>query len=225
MQDVYVIIPVYNEAPVINAVVNNVSKTFNQVICVDDGSPDDTLAEINKSKAKIVRHPVNLGQGAALQTGLEYALGDANAKYFVTFDADGQHQIKDVVHMLDVLKKEKLDIVLGSRFLGKAENISTLKKIVLKVAVKFTNKTSGLKLTDAHNGIRVFNRKVAVKLNINHPDMAHASEIIEKIASNEFRYKEVPVTITYTEYSKSKGQSLFNAINIGLDILFDRIVK
>jgi polyprenyl-phospho-N-acetylgalactosaminyl synthase len=223
--DVYVIIPVYNEAPVIKSVIDEVLKKFQNVVSVDDGSNDGSVNEIIKTKALLVRHPINLGQGAALQTGIDSALRDNQAEYFVTFDADGQHQINDVERMLGILKQEKLDIVLGSRFLGQAQNMSVIKKIVLKAAVKFTNATSGLKLTDAHNGIRVFNRKVAEKLKIESPDMAHASEIIEKISQYNFKYKEVPVTITYSEYSRSKGQSIFNAVNIGLDVLFDKITK
>jgi polyprenyl-phospho-N-acetylgalactosaminyl synthase len=225
MEDVHVIIPVYNEASVIKSVIEVVLKNFPNVICVNDGSSDDSAGEIAKTKAVLVEHPINLGQGAALQTGLDYALQDPKSKYFVTFDADGQHSIDDVKRMLNVLKKENLDIVLGSRFLGKAENIPRLKNWVLKAAIKFTNKTTGIRLTDTHNGIRVFNRQVAAKLNIQSPDMAHASEIIEKISQYNFKYKELPVTITYTHYSSSKGQSLFNAINIGLDVLFDKITK
>jgi polyprenyl-phospho-N-acetylgalactosaminyl synthase len=224
-KDVYVIIPVYNEEIVIGEVIEEIEKHYSNIICVNDGSQDGSAVAIMKTKAFLVNHPINLGQGAALQTGIEYALLDSGAKYFVTFDADGQHQIKDVAMMLKILKNEKLDIVLGSRFLGKAENITYARKLILKAAIKFTNKTSGIKLTDAHNGIRAFTRKVAEELNISNPDMSHASEIIEKIAANKYKYKEIPVTITYTEHSRTKGQSLFNAINIGLDILFDRIIR
>lgn len=222
---VYVIIPVYNEGKVIRGVVEDVIKIFPNVVCIDDGSTDSSSREISNTKAQIVKHPMNLGQGGALQTGLEYALLDPKAKYFVTFDADGQHMVNDVEKMLTVLRKEDLDIILGSRFMGTVENIPKLKKAMLKLAVKFTNKTSGLKLTDAHNGLRVFNRKVAEGLNIKNPDFSHASEIIETISDKKFKYKEVPVTILYTKYSKTKGQSIFNAVNMGLDILFDRLIK
>jgi len=221
----YIVIPVYNEGPVIRGVVKGVLNHFSNVVCVNDGSKDNSASEVSETNAILVNHPINLGQGAALQTGLEYALQDPEAEYFVTYDADGQHQLSDVLKMLKLIKEEDIDIVLGSRFLGRAENISLLKKIILKAAVKFSNKTSGLKLTDAHNGLRVFNRHVAENLHIQNPDFSHASEIIETIAQKKFKYKEVPVTITYTEYSKTKGQSIFNAINMGLDILFDRLIK
>lgn len=225
-KDVYIIIPVYNEEKAIEQVVSNVSRHFSNIVCVDDGSKDKSAEVIQGTKAKLVSHAVNLGQGAALQTGIEYALTDARAQYFVTFDADGQHDIKDVKKMLQHIRKNKsIEIVLGSRFLGEVKNISRLKKHVLKLAIKFSNLTSGLKLTDAHNGLRVFNRKVAESLNITMPDMAHASEIVHRIAEKNFKYKELPVTISYSEYSKAKGQPVINAVNISFDILLQRISK
>lgn len=225
MGKVCIIIPVYNEGKVIRGVLENVLKQHDRVICVNDGSHDNSASEVEKTSALLVSHPINLGQGAALQTGLDFALQDPNAEYFVTFDADGQHRLEDVASMLKVIKKEKIDIALGSRFLGAAENISTLKRIILKLAIKFSNKTSGLQLTDAHNGLRVFNRHVAENLRITMNDFAHASEIIERIAEKKFTYKEVPVTITYTEYSRSKGQSISNAVNIGIDVILRKLQK
>jgi polyprenyl-phospho-N-acetylgalactosaminyl synthase len=225
MPRVYVIVPAWNEEKVIKGVLNEVLKKYPNVVCVNDGSTDNTSAEVSKTKAVLVEHPINLGQGASLQTGIDYALQDPEAEIFVTYDADGQHGLADVSKMVMDLENSDYDIILGSRFLGEAKDISLAKKTMLKLAVKFTNATSGVKLTDAHNGLRVFNRKVAQNLKINNPDFSHASEIIEKIAENKFRYKEVPVTIAYTAYSKSKGQSIFNAVNMGLDILFDRLIK
>lgn len=224
-KNVAIVIPAYNEGSSIRKVVDGIPKEFN-VVVVDDGSSDDTYSQISKTRAKPVRHPINLGQGAALQTGIEVAAADSNNEYFVTFDADGQHQIKDVISMLKHIRADKnLDIVLGSRFLGKAENISFLKKYMLKLAIKFSNLSSGVKLTDAHNGLRVFNRKVAEGLNIQMADFAHASEIVERIAERKWAYKELPVTIVYTDYSRSKGQSVINSINIAFDILLNKIIK
>lgn len=222
-ENIAIIIPVYNEEKVIKEVVAQVNKEYSRIICVNDGSSDESVAELQKTKAVVVSHTINLGQGAALQTGVDYALQDPNIQYFVTFDADGQHRLEDVATMLRVIKQEKLDIVLGSRFLGRAENISLLKRLVLKVAIRFSNHTSGLKLTDAHNGLRVFNRHFAENLNVTMNDYAHASEIIERIAQKEFSYKEVPVTIVYTDYSRSKGQSILNAVNIGFDVLLRKL--
>lgn len=214
-----IIIPVYNEGKVIRGVVNNVLKEFKHVICVNDGSRDNSADEILQTKARLVNHPINMGQGAALQTGIEYARLLPDVDSFVTFDADGQHRISDVKHMLKVLKEQKVNIVLGSRFLGKVENISPIKKQVLKLATAFSNATSGLKLTDTHNGLRVFDRYTAERMQITMPDMAHASEILTLIKRNNLTYVEAPVTIAYTDYSKAKGQSIFNAVNIVFDLM------
>lgn len=220
--DVAVIIPVYNEGEVIAGVVKSVLKHFKYVICVNDGSKDDSSSKILKTKAYLIEHPINMGQGAALQTGIEFAR-QLPVNYFVTFDADGQHRIQDVKLMLDEISKGKQDIILGSRFMGEAINIDATKRIVLKLAIRFSNITSGLKLTDTHNGLRVFNRKVAEGMQITLPDMSHASEILEIIATKKFRYKEVPVTIEYSDYSRSKGQSVINAVNIAFDTLLRKV--
>lgn len=225
-ENTYIIIPVYNEAIVLKQVLDTVLLHFSNVVCVNDGSIDESEAVIVASGAYLVNHPVNLGQGAALQTGIEYALQDPEAQYFVTFDSDGQHDIQDALSMLQYIESHpETDIILGSRFLGKSENISNLKKMILKLAVKFSNFTTGVQLSDAHNGLRVFNRKVAKNLDITMPDMAHASEIIHRIAERNFVYEEIPVTITYTGYSKKKGQSIMNAVNITFDLLLQKVTR
>lgn len=222
--DTALIIPVYNEAQVIGSVVKQLSETFKYVVCVNDGSSDSTSVELEKTDSFIIEHPINMGQGAALQTGIEFAR-QLPVDYFVTFDADGQHRIDDVKVMLSHLKTGKYDIILGSRFLGNTVGMTRVKFIILKLAIMFSNATSGIELTDTHNGLRAFNRKVAESLQITLPDMSHASEIIEIIAKNGYRYIEVPVTIEYTDYSKQKGQSLLNAINISFDTILRKITK
>lgn len=225
LTDTAFIVPVYNECQVIGQTVAGIIHDFPVVICVNDGSTDRTAEEILKTPAVLINHPINLGQGAAIQTGIEYALQDPAIKYFVTFDADGQHRIEDVNAMLTYIRQNNVDAVLGSRFLGTAANMTRLKKTILKLAILFSNFTTGLKLTDAHNGLRVFNRRVAENLNITMPDMAHASEIIHRIAEHKFTYKELPVTIAYTDYSMAKGQSMMNAVNITFDLLLQKVTK
>lgn len=220
-----IIIPVYNESKVISKVINNVSKHFKYIVCVNDGSTDDSADVIaSTTSAYLVKHPINMGQGAALQTGIEFAR-QFPVDYFVTFDADGQHRIQDVKVMLDEIKLNKYDIILGSRFLGDTIGMKTSKRLLLKLAIRFSNAMSGLQLTDTHNGLRVFNRKVAEEMQITLSDMAHASEILEIIASKKYRYKELPVTIEYSAYSTAKGQSLINAVNIGFDTLLRKVNK
>jgi glycosyltransferase involved in cell wall biosynthesis len=224
MGNVAVIIPVYNEGTVIAGVIKSVLKQFSCVVCVNDGSKDNTSAEIRKTGAYLVEHAINMGQGAALQTGIEFAR-QLPVDYFVTFDADGQHRLEDVSSMLKEIKTGKYDIILGSRFSGSAVGISKSKVVILKAAIWFSNLTSGLNLTDTHNGLRVFNRAVAENMQITMPDMTHASEILEVIADKKYRYEEIPVTIEYTDYSRGKGQSIINAVNIGFDTLLRKISK
>ena len=225
-KNVAFIIPVFNEGEVIVGVIENILKQYQHVICVNDGSSDNTEEQIKTTDAFLVNHTINLGQGASLQTGIDFALTLEHIEYFVTFDADGQHQIEDVDAMVSFLHNNRdIDVALGSRFLGKTENMTKAKKVILKLAIYFSNKTSGLKLTDAHNGLRVFNRKVAQGLKITMNDMAHASEIVDRIRQNDYKYKELPCTIVYTDYSKAKGQSLMNAINISFDLLLKRLTK
>lgn len=214
--------PVFNEETVISDVVAHVLETFPNVVCVDDGSRDGSAYRILGSGAHLLRHPINLGQGAALQTGLSYALGQSGSEYFVTFDADGQHRVEDVVRMIGVLRAKEADVVLGSRFLESAHAVPPLKKAALRTVAVFSRPSRKLGLTDAHNGLRVVNRAVAEKIDITQAGMAHASELVDFLARSDFRVREVPVTIDYTEYSLSKGQSLLNGINIVFDLALRR---
>lgn len=224
-QDAFLIVPLYNEAAVVEDVLKNMKTKFANIVCVDDGSKDDSAAIATRCGVMVVRHPINMGQGAAIQTGIEYALQYDDAKYFVTIDSDGQHSIEEAQEMLNYLKKNNLDIVLGSRFKGQAKNISLTKKIFLWTAAKFTRLTTRVNISDAHNGLRVFNRNFAENLNIQLHDFSHASEIIHRIGEGNYKYSEYPVTITYTDYSKAKGQPMLNSVNILFDLLFNRLSK
>lgn len=224
--DVALIVPVYNEATVVREVIENARRDYAHVVCVNDGSHDDSAHQIELGGGYLVDHPINMGQGAALQTGIEFARTIPGVKYFVTYDSDGQHRLEDVAHMLDVIEERDVDLVLGSRFLGQeAVNMSRTKRFVLKMAIAFSNLTSGVKLTDTHNGLRVFNRRVAEEIQITMPGMAHASEFLEIIARHRYSYVEVPVTIVYTDYSTSKGQPIINAVNIAFDALLRKVTR
>ncbi len=224
-EDVWLVVPLYNEASVIADVVREARATFPNIVCVDDGSRDDSAARAAESGAVVVRHPVNLGQGAALQTGFAYALSDPGMRYVVTYDADGQHQVHDVVVMVDRIRQGDVRVVFGSRFLDERTQASGLKKLVLRTAVAYTNVTTGTRLTDAHNGLRVLSREVVDRLEITQNRMAHASEIVAQIGAMRFdgeriTYAEEPVHILYTDYSKAKGQSLWNAVNILAELIW-----
>jgi glycosyltransferase involved in cell wall biosynthesis len=216
--DAWVVIPVFNEAAVIAGVLKRVCGTFPNVVCVDDGSRDDTYRVVLSSQAHLVRHPLNLGQGAALQTGLEYALSQPGARWFVTFDADGQHRVEDARRLVDTVALDEADVVLGSRFLSTTQQVPLLKRIVLRSTVMVSPAARRLRLTDAHNGLRAFNRQAASQIRITLNGMAHASELVAFLARSRLRVREVPVNVLYTDYSRAKGQSLINGVNILCDL-------
>ena len=217
-QDVWIVVPAFNEASVIGDVVTGLRATFPNVVVVDDGSRDDTAAAAHRAGAHVVPHPVNLGQGAAIQTGVEYARARPGAQVFATFDADGQHRVADLVAMIARLRTEPVDIVIGTRFAGGTPaHVPLLKRIILRAAAWLSPSSRQLHLTDAHNGLRVFDKTVADGLNITMNGMSHAGEIIALIAENRWRVAEEPVQILYTDYSMSKGQPLLNGVNIMFD--------
>lgn len=220
----WIVIPAYNEAEVIADTVAHARSIFPRVVVINDGSSDRTAAAAAEAGAIVVMHPINLGQGAALQTGIDFAVAQG-AEYIATFDADGQHRIDDVLTMLTHLRANDVDVVLGSRFLGNTIGLRPLRRAVLWAAVLFTKCTTGLKLTDAHNGLRVFTAASAAKINLFQNRMAHASEILEQIATKKFKYAEIGNTVRYTPYSIAKGQPSSNSINILIDLFLGRLKK
>ncbi|WP_346774634.1 glycosyltransferase family 2 protein [Cellulomonas sp. IC4_254] len=217
--DTCVVVPLYNEATVVGDVVRDLRTSFPVVVAVDDGSTDGSAAVARAAGAVVVEHPINLGQGAALQTGIETALR-LGAEYVVTFDSDGQHQRVDAEAMVARLRSGEADVVFGSRFLDARTRPGLVKRAVLRAAIVYSNATTGVHLTDTHNGLRALNRRAASTLRIRQNRMAHASEIIEQVGRARLRWVEHPVHILYTDYSRSKGQSVFNAVNILTEMIY-----
>jgi glycosyltransferase involved in cell wall biosynthesis len=223
LDDACVVVPMYNEASVIADVVALLRTRFAHVVCVDDGSSDNGAQLAEEVGARVVRHPTNLGQGAALATGIRYAVESLGATYVVTFDADGQHDVGDAADMVQVARDTGVQVVLGSRFLGGAHGIRSSRRAVLRAAARFTRVTTGLDVTDAHNGLRVLRADAARRLQLRLHGMSHASEVLSQVAKHRWTYIEHPVTISYTDYSRAKGQRSYNALNIAFDLAFDRL--
>ena len=221
---VCVIIPAYNESMVIKKVLEEVIPFADITVVVDDGSSDLTANLALEYPVILLQHPLNLGQGAALQTGLDYAVSQ-QVDFIVTFDADGQHSPEQIPKLVDICKRGSFDVVLGSRFLkgGKAENIPSSRRFALKLATIFSKWITGLKITYIHNGFRVITKSAAAQIRITHIGMAHASEILSQISKLNLKYCEAPVTIRYSEYSKKKGQSLSDFNHFSWDIWTERI--
>jgi polyprenyl-phospho-N-acetylgalactosaminyl synthase len=221
---VYVVIAAYNEATVITRVVSEVKRAGYTAIVVDDGSRDRTAEIAFAFGAAVIRHPVNLGQGAALQTGIDYALAHG-AEFVVTLDGDGQHRAGDIAPLIDALVEEQADFALGSRFLDQAPKLPLLRHLLLRAATVFTRMSTGLQLTDTHNGLRAMTRSGAACIRLRQNRMAHASELLTQIARSGLRYAERPVTVEYTAYSLAKGQKLRDALPILIDLFTLRLYR
>lgn len=216
----WLVIPLYNEVSVIAQVITAALPTFPNIVCVDDGSTDGSGEVARAAGATVLSHAVNLGQGAALQTGISFVCEQPGARSLVTFDADGQHQVVDASAMVDLIACGTTDIVFGSRFLDGRTKPGLVKKLVLTFAVWFTKQSTGMRLTDAHNGLRAMTVPAARKVDLTQDRMAHASEIVLQLGRTGLPWQEHPVHVLYTDYSRGKGQSVWNSVNILVDLLF-----
>ncbi|UCH84371.1 MAG: glycosyltransferase family 2 protein [Candidatus Latescibacterota bacterium] len=225
-RSVFVVLPVYNEGRVVASAIAPLLDRGYTAVAVDDGSTDDTWPIIRSLPIHSLRHPVNLGQGAALQTGMTYAL-EHGAEYIVHFDADGQHRVEDVDVLLEPLRKKEADVVLGSRFLRDEDRraVPPVRRMLLKGGVIFNGLLTRVWLTDAHNGFRAMTREAAATIGLRENRFAHASEILIQFRRNRLRVVERPTAIIYTDRSQAKGQSSLNAIKIVVDMILRRIFR
>jgi glycosyltransferase involved in cell wall biosynthesis len=218
------VVRVYNEAPVLAEVLVGLRPVVDEVVCIDDGSSDGSARIAALAGATVVRHAVNLGGGAALRTGLEYALHRTTHAHVVCFDADGQHRPEDAARMLGTARRTGVDVVLGTRDRDEA-SMPASRRALLRAALWYSRRTSGLALTDTHNGLRVFSREALAQIRLSQPGMAYASELEASIARAGLSWAEVPVSIRYDAYSLSKGQSNLNAVNIVCDLMLARLQR
>jgi polyprenyl-phospho-N-acetylgalactosaminyl synthase len=222
---IFVIIPAYNEASQLRATVKPVLEEGYSVVVVDDGSTDDTAEILSGLPVHLLRHPVNLGQGAALQTGGEYALRE-DARVVVHFDADGQHSAAQIHRLIAPILEGAADVVLGSRFLdpADAERVPRKKRVALRIGKFVSFLYSRLRLSDTHNGFRALSREAMRKIAIEENGFAHATEILRKIRDAGLRWIEAPAHVEYTPYSIAKGQRISNGVNIVWDLMVRRLM-
>lgn len=220
---VWIVVPAFNEADRLPVTLAALERRYPNIVVVDDGSTDNTLSLASRHGAWCLSHLANCGQGAALQTGITFALYQG-ADIIVTFDADGQHSVDEIERLLTPIRTGVADVCLGSRFLGNAVGITWSRWLVLKAGVLMTRWLTRLPLTDTHNGLRAFGREAAQQVRITLNGMAHASELLEHLGNSRLRVAEVPVTIRYTADSLNKGQSSLNSVSILCQVLMTRIV-
>jgi glycosyltransferase involved in cell wall biosynthesis len=221
--DVTVVVPAFNEEARVATVVSGLRAAFTRIVVVDDGSSDRTAELARAAGASVVRHPGNLGQGAALQTGFAYAMTDPHMRYVITFDSDGQHRVEDAVSLLGTARESGVDVVLGSRFLTPDNDVPAARRAVLRAGIAFTRATTRLAVTDTHNGLRVLNRRAVEQIDLTISNMAHASQLLGLIARRGLSWTEAPVVIDYADETRRRGQSNVNALNIVFDLALERL--
>lgn len=211
----------YNEEQVIFQVITELRSIFPHIICIDDGSTDQSANKAIEAGALVLRHAVNIGQGAALSTGFSWVQNQSRFSYVVTFDADGQHRPQDALRLVSELENKNVDVVFASRFLEQDQaTIPLAKRLVLKSVTKITKALTDVQLSDAHNGLRALTVEATRSIDLTQNGMAHATQLVSLVLQSNLRYVEIPVTILYTPYSQSKGQSILNSINITLDLIW-----
>ena len=217
-ENIAIIVPARNESVVIRSVLTELLEQNYKVVCVDDGSTDTTSQIARQCGAIVVSHAINLGQGAAIETGFELIRrGLVNCTYVATFDADGQHDVSDIRKMADCLDTGGYSLVLGSRFLDEKSNVPIIKSLLLRSAAKLTSVSRRIHISDTHNGLRMLTKDTVKMFHLREAGYAHADEFIKLIANLKLPYFEVPVNVKYSKYSKSKGQPLINVIRLAFD--------
>jgi len=213
-QKIYIVIPAFNEAGSIGKVIKDLfSSGYENIVVVDDGSVDKTAEIVKKLNIFFVRHPVNMGPGAAIKTGIDFALLNG-AEIIVTFDADGQHLAKDIYALIKPIIFNDVEITLGNRFLNNTSKVPVFKRIILKAGAILMFLMYGILSSDSHNGLKAMSKSAALKIDIKSNGWEYCSEIIEEIMLKKIRYREVPVTVKYTDYSIKKGQKIYNSFYI-----------
>ncbi len=189
-------IPAYNEEKNIASVLIKLKKISQDIIVCNDGSNDLTGKIAKELGAIVIEHKKNLGYGSAIKS-IFLKAHEINADVLVTFDADGQHRIEDINTILEPIKNNSADIVIGSRFLNNNQEIPTYRKMGIKAITKLTNVTGGTKITDSQSGFRAYNKKILDKIIPQESGMGISTEILIKAQKADFKITEVPITILY----------------------------
>lgn len=227
--NICIIIPAYNEATVIKSVICDVQEVFKKtkyqinILVINDASTDKTAEIAQKNGAIVISHILNSGAGSATATGLSYAQRN-NFDIAATMDADGQHSAKDVLKGIDKIIKDNNDLLIGSRLID-SKGMSKSKIIGNKGLSAITNIIFGIKCTDSQSGLRIFSRKALESLRWRTSGYEFCSEMLWRAKQVGLQISEYPINAVYTEYSKSKGQNNWNAVNIIKSLLKRRITE
>lgn len=231
MKRVCVIIPAYNEATVIRDVIKQAKKIFTcvkkeysiDIVLVNDGSKDDTLEKAKKAGAITIDHILNSGAGGATLTGLAYAR-QCNYDIAATMDADGQHAPEDVLSGIEKLDADGSDLLIGSRLIN-SEGMSHIKILGNKGLSFITYLLFGTNVTDSQSGLRIYSRRAIEKIDWKSTGYEFCSEMIWRAKQAHLTIAEYPIRAIYTDYSRGKGQSNWNAVNIIKNLCRQRLAE
>ena len=210
MKTLILILPAFNEAQVIAKVLQKIKIAVKklpiktEILVVNDGSADNTLKIVEKSKVKVITHIINRGLGASLGTGMEYAKRKT-ADFAITMDSDGQHNPGDIIKVLTPLMKNQADVVIGSRLLGNKQDMPFLRRLNNKAFNLLTLGLFGITTTDSLSGFRGFSKKAIQKIKLKTERMEVSNEFFTEIKRNQLKFTEVPIKVIYTDYSMQKG--------------------
>jgi len=210
-------IPVFNEEKNIGQLINRLKNITDSIIVCDDGSTDKTYEIVNKLGIIVVKHEKNMGYGAAINTIFEKSK-NIKSDVLVTFDGDGQHNIEDIEKLIRPIKENKADIVIGSRFLEKNNEVPNYRRIGIHVITKVTNASIKQKLTDSQSGFRAYTNRVIEEISPSDKGMGISTEILIKASSKNYRIVEVPITIKY-----EGDTSTHNPVSHGTSVLVSTI--
>ena len=215
---VWAVIPAHNEQSHIKSVIRSTKKYVDQVVVVDDGSNDKTTKEAKKEKVIVLTHVVNLGKGAALKTGCDYAI-KMGANIIIVLDADGQHQPSDIPRFLKALLK--YDIVFGYRRESKAmPKLLRFGNNVINLTTRFLY---GINLNDTQCGFRAFSKSAYKKIRWGASDYSMESEMVTNVGKNRLRYKQLPIKTIYS--NKYKGTTIIDGFKIVMNLFWWRLSK
>ena len=221
-KDVYLVVPAFNEEKTVSQIIEGIADKGYNVILVNDGSKDKTLKLAIESKRKypnqifVVSHVINRGLGAALKTGMVVAL-NKGAKYIITFDADGQHEIEDIPKVCKPLQDGEADVVIGAR---PFEDMPISKSFANIIMNALTLIFYGRKVKDSQSGLRAFTAHAADVINIVSRGYGVSSEFIKEISDKNLRLAEVTITTIYTPETQNKGTDAI----VGLKILTKMVI-
>jgi len=226
--DIYVVVPAYNEEKMIGNTLRKLkNEGYKNIIVVDDGSRDDTYNIAKEEGAIVCRHIINRGLGGALGTGIKCALL-YNPKVIITFDADGQHDPKDIEKVAKPILEDDYDVAIGSRLMDENEvkNMPKIKRIGNWGLNFLTYLMGGHFITDSQSGLRAFSNKSAKiiieQLKSNKYEVS--SEFVVLIKRNNLKFKEVPIKTIYTDYSMARGTNVITGFKILLKLIIHKLV-